>query len=162
VLGVVIGLASQRTLSNFIAGILIALTQPIRLGDRVTYADVDGVVEEIGLTYTFIRARDGTRLVVPNDKLASDTIINSSIRSRETFAEITVQLPLTVDLDAAAEALREEVAEEHNPDVVITGLEGSATMKVRAAAPDASAALRLESELRLRVHRRLRALGVYG
>src|ERR1022692_2839401 len=56
VLAVIIGLASQRTLGNFIAGILIAITQPIRLGDRVTYAGVDGVIEEIGVTYTFIRA----------------------------------------------------------------------------------------------------------
>jgi len=89
VLALVVGFASQRTLANFVAGILIAITQPVRLGDRVSYAGVDGVVEEIGVTYTFIRAADGSRLVVPNDKLASDTIVNSSIRNRETFAEIT-------------------------------------------------------------------------
>src|ERR1044072_3073049 len=55
VLGVIIGFASQRTLGNFVAGILIAITQPVRLGDRVTYGGETGVVEEIGLTYTFIR-----------------------------------------------------------------------------------------------------------
>lgn len=162
VLGVIIGLASQRTLGNFIAGILLAVTQPIRLGDRVSYAGTDGVVEEIGLTYTFIRMGDGARLVVPNDKLASDTIVNSSIRSRETFAEITVQVPLTCDLDAAVGALRDEVAEESKPDVAVTDIAGSATMKVRAAAPDAAAARRLETDLRLRVHKRLRALGAFG
>jgi small-conductance mechanosensitive channel len=162
VLAVIIGLASQRTLGNFIAGILIALTQPIRLGDRVTYAGVDGVIEEIGVTYTFIRAADGSRLVVPNDKLASDTILNSTIRSRETYAEITVQLPLASDLAAAVAGLREEVAEETSSAVFVSALDGNATVTVRAAAPDASAALRLEGELRLRVHSRLRALGVFG
>lgn len=162
VLALVIGFASQRTLANFVAGILIAITQPVRLGDRVSYAGVDGVVEEIGVTYTFIRAADGSRLVVPNDKLASDTIVNSSIRNRETFAEVTVQLPLTCDLGAAVDALREEASDERNADVVVTGLDGNATVTIRAAAPDAVAALRLESELRLRAHARLRALGVFG
>ena len=98
VLGVIIGLASQQTLGNFIAGLLIATTQPVRIGDRVTYADEDGVVEEIGLTYTFIRTGDQRRLVVPNNKLASDTIVNATIRSRETFAEVTVPVPLSADL----------------------------------------------------------------
>ena len=162
VLAVIIGLASQRTLGNFIAGILIALTQPIRLGDRVTYAGVDGVIEEIGVTYTFIRAADGARLVVPNDKLASDTILNSTIRNRETFAEITVQLPLSADVAAAVDGLREEVAGERLSDVFVSGLDGNATVTVRAAATDAAAALRLEGELRLRAHTRLRALGVFG
>lgn len=162
VLALIIGFAAQRTLANFVAGILIALTQPVRLGDRVNYGGVDGVVEDIGVTYTFIRAADGSRLVVPNDKLASDTIVNYSIRNRETFAEITVQLPLTCDLGAVVVALREEVSSERTPDVVVTGLDGNATVTVRAAASDAVAALRLESELRLRVHARLRALGVFA
>src|SRR5215472_5396118 len=86
VLGIIIGLASQQVLSNFMAGLVIASTQPVRIGDRVTYANEEGTVEEIGLTYTFIRTLDRRRLVVPNSKLASDTIINSSIRGRETFA----------------------------------------------------------------------------
>jgi small-conductance mechanosensitive channel len=161
-LAIIIGFAAQKTLGNFIAGILIALAQPIRLGDRVTYAGVDGVIEEIGLTYTFIRAADGSRLVVPNDKLASDTLVNSTIRNRETFAEITMQLPLACDLAAAVEALREEVSSEHEAGVVVTALEERATITVRAAAPDAAAALRLEGDLRLRAHMRLRALGVFA
>src|SRR5437868_276901 len=100
ILGVIIGLASQQTLGNFIAGILIATTQPVRIGDRVSYAGEHGVVEEIGLTYTFIRTADRRRLVVPNSKLASDSIVNASIRSRETFAEVSVPVPLTADLEA--------------------------------------------------------------
>src|SRR5919109_1880147 len=58
VLGVIIGFASQQTLGNFVAGLLIAITQPVRLGDRVTYSGDSGVIEEIGLTYTLIRALD--------------------------------------------------------------------------------------------------------
>src|SRR5438132_12212507 len=80
VVGLVIGFASQRTIGNAVAGLLIAFTQPLRLGDRVEVGGEGGVVEEIGLTYTFIRADDETRLVIPNEKLASDTIRNATIR----------------------------------------------------------------------------------
>jgi small-conductance mechanosensitive channel len=161
-LGVVLGFAAQRTLGNFVAGILIALAQPVRIGDRVEYDGTPGVVEEIGLTYTFIRALDRRRIVVPNEKLASDTIVNASIRSRETFAEVSVPVPLAADLDAALDALRADVADERDASVSLTSLDGSATVTVRAAAADELAAERLEHELRLRAHRRLRALGVWA
>src|SRR5438874_11331365 len=163
VLGVVLGFAAQRTLGNFVAGILIALAQPVRIGDRVEYEGTSGVVEEIGLTYTFIRSLDRRRIVVPNEKLASDTIVNASIRSRETFAEVSVPVPLAADLDAAIGALQEDVAGERDALVYVSSLDGgpTATVMLRAAAADELAAERLEQELRLRAHRRLRALGVW-
>ena len=74
VIGLVVGFAAQKTLGNFIAGLLIAFSQPVRIGDQVEVDGTAGVVEEIGLTYTFIRTRDDVRLVIPNEKLASDTI----------------------------------------------------------------------------------------
>jgi len=160
-LGVVIGFAAQRTLGNFVAGILIALAQPVRIGDRVEYEGAAGVVEEIGLTYTFIRDADRRRIVVPNEKLASDTIVNASIRGRETFAEVSVPVPLAADLEAALDALREDVADERDAQVYLSSLADSATVTVRAAAADGLAAEQLEHELRLRAHRRLRALGVW-
>src|SRR6266496_4225996 len=76
VLGLIIGFAAQRTIGNAVAGLLIAFSQPLRLGDLVEVDGVQGTVEEIGLTFTFIRAADETRLVIPNEKLASDTIRN--------------------------------------------------------------------------------------
>jgi small-conductance mechanosensitive channel len=162
VLAVIIGLAAQRTLGNFVAGLLIAITQPIRLGDRVSYAGEEGVIEEIGLTYTFIRTQDQARLVVPNEKLASDTIRNSTIRSREAFAEITVQLPLSADLGAAVEGLREEVASERDAAVYVSSLDGNAVVTIRAAAASEDSAQELERDLRVRAHGRMRALGIWG
>src|SRR2546429_6854190 len=106
VLGIVVGFASQRTLGNFVAGLLIAFTQPVRLGDEVTVEDTEGVVEEIGLIYTFVRMKNGDRLVIPNEKLASDTIRNATIRSREKGAEITVRVPLSADLAAVVARVR--------------------------------------------------------
>jgi len=164
-LGIVIGFAAQRTLGNFVAGILIALAQPVRIGDRVEYDGMPGVVEEIGLTYTFIRAVDRRRIVVPNEKLASDTIVNASIRSRETFAEVSVPVPLTADLEGAVDILRKDVAGERDAQVYVSSLGDAttfATVTVRAVAADDGAALQLERDLRVRTHRRLRELGVWA
>lgn len=161
ILGLIIGLAAQKTLSNFVAGILIAVSQPVRLGDLITIDGQSGRVEEIGMTYTFIRLGDGARLVVPNDTLASDTIRNSTIRSVDTVAEIKVEVPLAQDVATAVDALREETAEYDGAQVVLSGLEGNATLTVRVPAPHGGAE-QLEHELRLRAHRRLRAAGVFG
>jgi small-conductance mechanosensitive channel len=162
VVGIVVGFAAQRTLANVVAGLLIAFTQPLRLGDEVEVAGQSGVVEEIGLTYTFVRARDETRVVIPNEKLASETIRNSTIRAREKLAEINVQLPIAADLHAAVDALREAVSGERQGTVLVSDLAERATVTVRAWAPDEAAAELLESELRLRCHERLRVLGVYA
>jgi small conductance mechanosensitive channel len=159
VLGIVVGFASQRTLGNFVAGLLIAFTQPVRLGDAVVMEGTPGVVEEIGLIYTFVRTENGDRLVIPNEKLASDTIRNSTIRSREKVAEISVQVPLGRDVGAVVDRLR---SLREDTDVFVSDLAGNATIVVRARADDEPAAERLERELRLQAHEVLRAEGVYA
>jgi small conductance mechanosensitive channel len=156
ILGLVIGLAAQRPLANFVAGVVIAFTQPLRLGDLVTVDNIEGTVEEIGLTYTFIRTADNGRLVIPNEKLASDTIRNATIRSREQLAEVTLQVPFDKDLDSVVELLRSETADEPRSDVLVTSLNEGVTVTLRTWASDATAVERLESELRLRILRRLR------
>jgi small-conductance mechanosensitive channel len=159
VLGIVVGFASQRTLGNFVAGLLIAFTQPLRLGDSVAVDNTEGVVEEIGLIYTFVRIENGDRLVIPNETLVSDTIRNSTIRSREKVAEISLQVPLGRDLGAVVDRLR---ALADDADAFVQDLSGNATVVVRAPAPDEAAAEKLERELRLRAYELLRAEGVYA
>ena len=159
VIGIVVGFASQRTLGNFVAGLLIAFTQPLRLGDGVTIESTEGTVEEIGLIYTFVRAENGDRLVIPNEKLASDTIRNSTIRSREKVAEISLQVPLGQDLGAVVDRLRTIAADG---EVFVSDLSGDATVVVRVPAPDRSSAEQQERELRLRAYEALRAEGVYA
>src|SRR3989440_5370609 len=128
VLGIVVGFASQRTLGNFVAGLLIAFTQPLRLGDEVVIENTAGVVEEIGLIYTFVRTENDDRLVIPNEKLASDTIRNSTIRSREKVAEISLQVPLGKDVGAVIDRLRALVPEA---EVFVRDLTDKATVVVR-------------------------------
>src|SRR5213082_709318 len=140
VVGIIVGFASQRTLGNFAAGLLIAFTQPVRLGDEVTIENTEGVVEEIGLIYTFVRMENGDRLVIPNEKLASDTIRNATIRSREKVAEISIQVPLNQDVGTIVDRLR---GLREGADAFVTELAGNATVVVRARADDELAAERL-------------------
>lgn len=158
VVGLVIGLASQRTLGNFVAGLLIAFAQPLRLGDRVQVEGSWGIVEEIGISYTFIRCEDGSRLVIPNEKLASDTIRNSTIRSPEKVAQISLQVPLGQDLGRVMDLLEHELQTE----VFVSELAGQATVTVRARAASELEAERLERELRLRAASVLRTAGIFA
>src|SRR5439155_4158780 len=158
IIGIVVGFAAQRTIGNFIAGLLIAFTQPIRIGDHGEIDGTEGVVEEIGLTYTFIRATDNDRLVIPNDRIASDTILNSTIRGRKKLAHVTVQVPLDRDLTAVSQLLR-DAADDERAEVRVTSLEDGARLELSVWADDEPSARRLESELRLRAHERLREAG---
>jgi small-conductance mechanosensitive channel len=103
VLGLVVGFAARQTLANGIAGILLAITQPIRIGDLVTFEGESGTVEDVRLTYTFIRKANDTRLVVPNERLAQSTIENHTIVDPRVRVEVELWLPPSAD---AARALK--------------------------------------------------------
>jgi small-conductance mechanosensitive channel len=103
VLGLVVGFAARQTLANGIAGILLAITQPIRIGDLVTFEDETGEVEDVRLTYTYIRLDDGTRLIVPNERLAQSSVQNHTILDPRVQVEVSVWLPPGADLDRALE-----------------------------------------------------------
>jgi small-conductance mechanosensitive channel len=161
-IAIIVGFASQRVLGNFVAGLMIAVTQPLRLGDRVVFEGSEGVVEEINLTYTFLRADDDSRIVIPNEKLASDTIVNATIVSRMQRAEITLQVPLSTDLENVINLLRAECSTEREAEVFVSGLDGSATITMRARAADARGAEKLEQDLRVRAQRCLRTAGIFA
>jgi small-conductance mechanosensitive channel len=155
VVAVVLGFAAQRTIGNFIAGILIAFSQPLRLGDEVELEGGRGVVEEIGLTYTWVRLADGDRLVIPNERLVSETLRNSTIRSANRLAEVSVHVPLGADVRGLVEALASDANEAYLAD-----LGSDATIVLRRWVDLGRSLEAAESELRLAVHDRLRALGI--
>jgi small-conductance mechanosensitive channel len=155
VLGLVIGFAAQRTVGNFIAGILIALSQPLRLGDEVEVEGGRGVVEEIGLTYTWVRLPNDDRLVIPNEKLVSEPLRNSTIRSPNKLAEVTVHVPLDTDLRGLVQTLGAEANV-----VYLAELGGDATIVLRRWVQAGQEVEAAESELRLAAHDRLRERGI--
>jgi small-conductance mechanosensitive channel len=154
VLGLVIGFAARQTLANGIAGILLAITQPIRIGDLVTFEEETGLVEDVKLTYTYIRLDDGRRLIVPNERLAQSSVVNHTIFDPRVQVEVSVWLPLDADLDKAMELIREEDSDVEVSVVEVDkdGVRLSAT--TWASGPSERA--RTAAELRLRWLRRLR------
>jgi small conductance mechanosensitive channel len=108
VLGLVVGFAARQTLANAIAGILLAVTQPIRIGDLVTFEEETGEVEDIRLTYTYIRLDDGRRLIVPNERLAQSSIENHTIVDTSVQVNVSVWLAPDADLDRAIELINDD------------------------------------------------------
>ncbi len=108
VLGLVVGFAARQTLANAIAGILLAITQPIRIGDLVTFEEQTGEVEDVRLTYTYIRCDDGRRLIVPNERLAQSTVQNHTIVDPRLQVEVSVWLEPGADATRALELLSQD------------------------------------------------------
>jgi small-conductance mechanosensitive channel len=123
VIGIVVGFAARQTLANGIAGILLAITQPIRIGDLVTFEEETGEVEDVRLTYTYIRLDDGRRLIVPNERLAQSSIQNHTILDPRVQVEVSVWLPPDADLDHAIALIADE-DEEITATVAETDKEG--------------------------------------
>ena len=107
VLGLVIGFASRQVLANAIAGLLLSFTQPLRIGDLVTFEGATGTVEDVRLTYTFLRADDGRRIVIPNERLAQSTIENHTIVDARARVGVSVWIPPETDAARALAAIEE-------------------------------------------------------
>jgi small-conductance mechanosensitive channel len=104
-----------------------------------------------------MQTSDNDRLAIPNEKLASDTIRNSTIRDPRRLAEVTVHVPLTADLRAAVATL-----EPGTDEVAVIDLGLDATIAVRRYVGAGEALEHGESELRLEISERLRKAGIVG
>ncbi|HWP32829.1 MAG TPA: mechanosensitive ion channel domain-containing protein [Solirubrobacterales bacterium] len=78
VLAAIVGFAAQHTIGNMIAGVQLAVSQPIKIGDRIEFEEVSGRVTDITLSYTYVNPGDGTAVVIPNQLLVDGVIHNLS------------------------------------------------------------------------------------
>jgi small-conductance mechanosensitive channel len=78
VLAAIVGFAAQHTIGNMVAGVQLAVSQPIKIGDRISFEEVDGRVTDITLSYTYVNPGDGTKVVIPNQMLVDGIIHNLS------------------------------------------------------------------------------------
>ncbi|HEU4706409.1 MAG TPA: mechanosensitive ion channel domain-containing protein [Solirubrobacterales bacterium] len=78
VIGLIVGFAAQHTIANMVAGIQIAVSQPIRIGDRIQFEEREGRVTDITLSYTYLDPGDGSSIVIPNQLLVEGTVHNRS------------------------------------------------------------------------------------
>jgi small-conductance mechanosensitive channel len=78
VLGLIVGFAAQHTIGNMVAGVQIAVAQPLKIGDRISFEETEGRVIDITLSYTYVDPGDGTAVVIPNQLLVEGIIHNHS------------------------------------------------------------------------------------
>jgi small-conductance mechanosensitive channel len=112
VLGIIIGFAAQKTISNLFAGFQLAMTQPIRLDDVVIVEGEWGRVEEISLTYVVIHIWDDRRLVVPLSYFIEKPFQNWTRVSAQLLGSVFVWVDYSLPLDEARKALK-EIIENH-------------------------------------------------
>ena len=93
----VVGFAARQTLANVVAGIMLALTQPLRVGDHVTFEDNYGIVEDVRLSYTVIKTGAGQRILIPNERLAAGILKNDTLTSPAICLDISVWVPPDAD-----------------------------------------------------------------
>ena len=78
VLAAIIGFAAQHTIANMVAGVQLAASQPIKIGDRISFEEVEGRVTDMTLSYTYVSPGDGTMVAIPNQLLVEGVIHNLS------------------------------------------------------------------------------------
>jgi small-conductance mechanosensitive channel len=110
VLAVIAGLALTTPLGNLGSGVLLAFTQPVRLGDRITVDDHTGIVEEISLSYTALKTDEGRRIFVPNTRMVSTTLVNRSVDDPRRLVTVELPVRLGAPLDEARRIAMEAAA----------------------------------------------------
>jgi small-conductance mechanosensitive channel len=111
-LGVGIGLGLQKLAGNYISGFAILLDRSIRVGDIITVDGRTGTVAQVTSRYVVVRNLDGVNAIVPNDTLATTTVLNHTYSSKDTRVAIPVQVSYDTDLDVALRLMVEAATAE--------------------------------------------------
>jgi small-conductance mechanosensitive channel len=146
---VVLGFAAKSTLSNLVSGVMLAIYRPIHIGDTVTIDDHYGTIEDITLRHTILLTWDHRRLVIPNEKLDSMSLINYSLKDPRMLLPVEIGVSYDTDLDLARHLMLDEIARcphkipdrqaPAEPWVRVVNLaESSVTMRLYVWTPDMS------------------------
>jgi small-conductance mechanosensitive channel len=155
VISVIVGIAAQGVLANIMAGVQVALTQPVRIGDNVYFEDQWGYIEAITYTYITIQTWDLRRVIVPLQYFIAHPVQNWSKHSSHLIKPIYLYVDYHTDVErirqAFADMLKsdEDWDEQTEPTVQVTGMNDE-TLEVRAlcSAKDPSTAWTLHCRLR--------------
>jgi small-conductance mechanosensitive channel len=155
----IIGFAARQTLANVVAGIMLAITQPLRVGDWVTFEEEYGVVEDVRLNYTVLRTPADVRVVIPNERLAAGVLRNDTLGSDRIALDVSVWLAPNADTARALAVL----AETTDSDVTVAEITSDGIRIAIAGDPVAppERAPR-QAELRARCLARLHSEGLLG
>jgi small-conductance mechanosensitive channel len=154
VVGIVVGLAARPVLSNLIAGVQIAMTQPIRLEDAVIVENEFGWIEEIAAAYVVIRLWDQRRMVVPLSYFIEKPFQNWTRQSGELIGSVMVYVDYSAPVGRIRDKLNEIASQSSLWDRRVVNLQVNdateTTMKLRAlvSAGNAGALADLRAEVR--------------
>jgi small-conductance mechanosensitive channel len=135
--GVAIGFAFRDILQNFLAGILLLLTQPFHIGDQIVTRSFEGTVEDIQTRATTIMTYDGRRVVIPNANLFTESVtVNTALDRRRLECDLEIddsnRLDQTKQLLLEAVSGVEGILREPAPDVLVVSVSANgATVRVR-------------------------------
>ncbi len=154
VVGIIIGFAAQKTISNLFAGFQLAMTQPIRLDDVVIVEGEWGRIEEITLTYVVIHIWDDRRLVVPLSYFIEKPFQNWTRASADLLGSIFVWVDYSLPLGETRKALKEIIEASPLWDKrfwnlqVTDATERTMQIRVLATAADSSKSWDLRCDIR--------------
>src|SRR6266705_548113 len=154
VVGLAVGLAARPVLSNLIAGVQIAMTQPIRLEDAVIVENEYGWIEEITSTYVVIRLWDWRRMVVPLSYFIEKPFQNWTRQTASLIGSVLIHVDYTVPVGRVREKLSEIVSQSKLWDCQVVNLqvtdakEGTIELRALVSAASAPAAWDLRCEVR--------------
>jgi small-conductance mechanosensitive channel len=134
---VAIGFAFRDILQNFLAGILILLAEPFRIGDQIISGEFEGTVEEIQTRATLMRTYDGRRVVIPNSTLFTNPVtVNTAFQKRRLEYDVgigygdDIVMARQVMLDALREV--EGVLADPAPEALVVDFaESSVNLRLR-------------------------------
>ncbi len=135
--GVAIGFAFRDILQNFLAGVLILLTEPFQIDDQIVFKGFEGTVENIETRATTIRTYDGRRIVIPNSELFTNSVtVNTAFENRRLEYDIGVgygdDLEWTKQLMLEAMHSVDIVLKDPAPDALVMELaESTVNIRVR-------------------------------
>jgi small-conductance mechanosensitive channel len=160
-LSVGIGFGLQNITSNFVAGLILLLERPIKVGDRVMVGNQEGDVVEINMRSTTIRTLNNVAVIVPNSEFVSSKVENWSYGDETVRMEVNVGVSYESDLETVFRSLR-EVAAEHPevlknpaPDVLHIGFGDSAwNMRLRIWLGDSQRHLEVQSDIHCAIVRK--------
>ncbi len=105
---IVVGFAAKSTLANLISGLSLAIYRPFRIGDKISLEGEYGTIEDITLRHTIVRTWENKRLIIPNEKLDSMSIINYSIIDKKILCRVEMGVSYDTDIDLVRKLVLEE------------------------------------------------------
>jgi small-conductance mechanosensitive channel len=109
VAAVMVGFAAQKAFANIMSGVFLAVSEPIRVGDRVTIKDHYGSIEDITLRHTVIKTWDNNRVIIPNSVMNEVEIMNHSIMDEKIVQTLELGISYDSSIDKAKRIIIEEV-----------------------------------------------------